>query len=76
MGVFQFGQASNTYAAYYEAIIMASESHSPYLPRMQEVVGTLDRGRLESMLTPRPIEPNWEIFHGELIETDTRFLCG
>jgi hypothetical protein len=73
MGVFQFGEASYAYAAYYEAIIMASESHSQYLPRMQEVVGTLDRGRLESMLTPRPIEPNWEIFHGELIETDTRF---
>ncbi|MDF2460177.1 MAG: hypothetical protein K0S79_2593 [Nitrospira sp.] len=72
MGVFQFGQASKAYAAYYEAIIMASESHSQYLPRMQEVVGTLDRGRIESMLTPRPIEPTWEIFHGELIETDTR----
>ncbi|HET9845611.1 MAG TPA: hypothetical protein VFQ02_07650 [Nitrospira sp.] len=72
MGLFQFGQASTAYAAYYEAIIMASESHSQYLPRMQEVVGTLDRGRIESMLTPRPIEPNWEIFHGELIETDTR----
>jgi hypothetical protein len=73
MGVFQFGEASHAYAAYYEAIIMASESHSQYLPRMQEVVGTLDRGRLETMLNPRPIEPNWEIFHGELIETDTRF---
>ncbi|HEU4502165.1 MAG TPA: hypothetical protein VFR82_10975, partial [Nitrospira sp.] len=72
MGVFQFGQASNVYAAYYETIIMASESHSQYLPRMQEVVGTLDRGRIESMLAPRLIEPNWETFHGELIETDTR----
>ncbi len=72
MNAFQFGQASNAYAAYYEAIIKASESNSNYLPRMQEVVGTLDRGRIERMLNPHPIEPNWEIFHSELIETDTR----
>ena len=72
IGVFEFGQTSNAYAAYYEAIIMASESHSPSLPRMQEVVEMLNRGRIESMLAPRPIEPNWELFYGELIETDTR----
>jgi hypothetical protein len=68
----QFGQASTAYAAYYDAIILASESHSKRLPRMQEVLGSLDRSRTESMLNPHPIEPNWELFHSELIETDTR----
>ena len=31
---------------------------------------------IESMLNPHPIEPNWEIFHGELVETDTRLPSG
>jgi hypothetical protein len=39
---------------------------------MQEVAGTLHRGMLESLLSSRPVEPDWETFHGQLIETDTR----
>ncbi len=72
ISVFQFGHASRVYAAYYEAIIKASEANVKFLPRMQEVIGTVERGMIESILHPRPAEPNWELFHGQLIETDTR----
>ncbi len=71
-GSFQWGQAAGAYAAYYESIIKASENNVNYLPGMQEVVGTLHRGMFEGVLKSRPIEPGWEIFHGQLVETDTR----
>ena len=71
-GSFQWGQAAGAYAAYYESIIKASENNVNYLPGMQEVVGTLHRGMFEGVLKSRPIEPGWEIFHGRLVETDTR----
>ena len=71
-GSFQWGQAAGAYAAYYEAIIKASENNVNYLPGMQEVVGTLHRGMFEGVLKSRPVEPGWEIFHGQLVETDTR----
>jgi len=69
---FQWGQAARAYAAYYEAIINASENNVNYLPGMQEVVGTLHRGMFEGLLKSRPVEPGWEIFHSQLVETDTR----
>jgi len=69
---FQWGQAASAYAAYYEAIINASENNVNYLPGMQEVVGTLHRGMFEGLLKSRPVEPGWEIFHSQLVETDTR----
>jgi len=71
-GSFQWGQAAGAYAAYYETIIKASENHVTYLPGMQEVVGTLHRGMLDGVLKSRPVEPGWEIFHAQLVETDTR----
>lgn len=71
-GSFQWGQAAGAYATYYEAIIKASENNVNYLPGMQEVVGTLHRGMFEGVLKSRPVEPGWEIFHGQLVETDTR----
>lgn len=71
-GRFQWGQAADAYAAYYDTIIKASETHVIRLPSMQDVVGTMHRGMLESMLNSRPMEPDWQIFHGQLIETDTR----
>ena len=71
-GSFQWGQAAGAYAAYYEAIIKSSENNVNYLPGMQEVVGTLHRGMFEGVLKSRPVEPGWEIFHGQLVETDTR----
>lgn len=71
-GSFQWGQAAGAYAAYYEAIIKASENHVNYLPGMQEVVGTLHRGLFDGVLKSRPVEPGWEIFHAQLVETDTR----
>ena len=39
---------------------------------MQEVMGTVHRGTLERMLSARPVEPDWKMFHAQLIETDTR----
>ena len=71
-GTFQWGQAASEYAAYYDAIIKASENNVRRLPGMQEVVATLHRGLLEGLLSSRPIEPDWEIFHSQLIETDAR----
>ena len=71
-GTFQWGQSTSAYAAYYEAIITASESHVKRLPGMQEVAGTQHRGMFESVLNSRPLEPDWEIFYTQLMETDTR----
>jgi hypothetical protein len=65
-------QAATAYAAYYDAIIKASENNDRRLPDMQEVMGTVHRGILERMLSARPVEPDWEMFHAQLIETDTR----
>ena len=69
---FQWGQAASAYAAYYDALIKASESNVKRLPGMQEITGTLHRGLLESVMNSRPVEPDWEIFYGQLIETDAR----
>ena len=66
------GQAAKTYVAYYDAVIKASESKAKSLPRMQDVIGTIQRDLIESLLNPHPIEPDWEIFHHQLVETDTR----
>jgi hypothetical protein len=66
------GQGSITYAAYYDAVIRASESKVKTLPRMHEVIGTMQRGVVESLLHPHPREPDWELFHQLLVETDTR----
>ena len=71
-GSFEWGQAASAYAAYYDAIIKASESNVKQLPNMQDVLGTLHRGMFEGVLNPRPAEPEWEIFHSQLVETDTR----
>ena len=66
------GQAAKTYAAYYDAVIKASENKAKSLPRMEDVIGTIQRGLIESVLNPHPIEPDWRIFHHQLVETDTR----
>jgi hypothetical protein len=71
-GGFQWGQAAGVYAAYYDAIIKASETNAKQLPGMQDVLRTLHRGTVEGMLSSRPPEPDWVIFHGQLVETDTR----
>ena len=71
-GRFQWGQASSVYAVYYDAIISASESSMKQLPSMQEVMETLHRGMFDGVVSARPVEPDWELFHGQLIETDTR----
>jgi hypothetical protein len=71
-GSIRWGEASGPYAAYYEAIITASENNLKRLPDMQEAAGTPNRGMIESLLSSRPMEPDWQIFHSQLIETDTR----
>jgi hypothetical protein len=71
-GGFQWNQAATVYAAYYEAVSTASESNVKRLPGIQEVVGTVHRGILDAVLNSRPIEPDWENFHAELVETDAR----
>jgi len=68
----QSGQAWNTYAAYYNAIITASESKARSLPGMREVTGTLQRGLIEKLVNPHLNEPDWAIFHRKSMETDTR----
>lgn len=69
---FPWTQATDAYAAYYDAVIKASETNGRRLPGMQDVTGTLHRGWIESVLNSSPVEPEWELFHGQLIETDTR----
>ncbi|HLZ32606.1 MAG TPA: hypothetical protein VKP13_01220, partial [Nitrospira sp.] len=69
---FRSAHTWNTYAAYYDALIKASESGTKNLPRMREVTGIIQRSMVESLVNPRPLEPDWEIFHRQLIETDTR----
>jgi hypothetical protein len=65
-------QAWNIYATYYDALITASESRAKGLPGMREATKAVQPGILESLLNPRPIEPNWEIFYHKLMETDAR----
>ena len=71
-GGLHWGQAADAYAVYYDAIISASEMNVKHLPRMRDIMETVPRGTLDSLLNSRPIEPDWELFHGQLIETDTR----
>ncbi|HSB44940.1 MAG TPA: hypothetical protein VLD60_08015 [Nitrospira sp.] len=68
----QSAQAWETYAAYYDALISASENGAKRLPAMHEVTGTLQRGMIENLLNPYPVAPDWETFHRKLMETDTR----
>ncbi len=68
----QSAQAWETYAAYYDALISASENGAKHLPAMRDVTGTLQRGMIENLLNPYPVEPDWETFHRKLMETDTR----
>lgn len=64
--------ARDTYAAYYEALIHASESRALHLPRMRELISGLNRGLLEQLINPAPVEPEWNLLYRQLIETDTR----
>ncbi|WP_455246000.1 hypothetical protein [Petrachloros mirabilis] len=70
--LFNSSEAWDTYAAYYEALINASESRALRLPRMREITGDLNRGLMEQLFNPVPVEPDWNLFHRQLTETDTR----
>jgi len=65
-------QAWDTYAAYYDALITASDSKAKGLPEMREVTKAVQPGIVESLLNPHPIEPDWGIFYNKLMETDAR----
>jgi hypothetical protein len=71
-GSFRRREPASAYAAYYDAIIKASENNERRLPGMQEVMGALQRGMVERIFTSHPVEPGWETFYAQLIETDTR----
>jgi len=62
----------NTYAAYYDALITASESGAKHLPRMHDITATHKRGMVETLVNPRLVEPDWEPFYQKLMETDAR----
>jgi hypothetical protein len=71
-GGWQWSQAADLYAAYYETLIRASETNAKRLPGIRDVAETVHRGILETLLNSRPVEPDWELFHSQLIETDAR----
>lgn len=68
----ELAQAWDIYAAYYDALITASESKAKGLPGMREVTKTVQPGIVDSLLNPHPIEPDWGIFYHKLMETDAR----
>lgn len=61
-----------SYAEFYSALIEASESPSRRMPRMQDFTDTMNRGMLERLFNAAPLEPEWELFHRLLKETDTK----
>ena len=69
---FPSAQGGATYAAYYDAAIKASESRTGQFPRMTDIASTVQRGWVERLLNPRPIEPGWARFYRQLMETDAR----
>ncbi len=61
-----------TYAAYYDLTIRATESlHSP-LPKLQDVARSSQRTLLDRVFRPLEFEPDWETFSQRLMETDAR----
>jgi len=70
--VFGSRQTDEMYAGYYEAITKASGTGEGSLPTLHQVSGSVHRGFLESLVNPSPIEPDWNIFRHQLMETDAR----
>ncbi|HMU54015.1 MAG TPA: hypothetical protein PKA61_03370 [Nitrospira sp.] len=60
------------YAGYYEAITKASGTGEGSLPTLRQISGNVHRGFLEGLVNPAPVEPDWNIFRHQLMETDAR----
>src|SRR5262245_26430641 len=65
-------QTEEMYAAYYDALIKSSDTSSSRLPRLREIAGTMRRNLIETLLNPAPVEPEWDSFKYQLMETDAR----
>jgi hypothetical protein len=65
------GASAGAYAAYYEAIIKASENHVNYLPACRKCGNASSRYVRWCPEVPTG-RAGWEIFHAQLVETDTR----
>jgi hypothetical protein len=64
-------RTADIYAAYYDRVIDASMTGSR-IPRLREVERSMGRGMVEGFLNPTLVEPDWDIFLDQLMETDTR----
>lgn len=77
-GEFQKQRASNTYARYYEATIMASDIPHARLPKLKDFIGGPARAFFDYLVNPvdnifdSGFEPEWQPFVGRLLETDAR----
>ena len=60
------------YATYYDAMIHATETEQSILPKIHELAGIGHQGIMESLVSPAPFEPDWDPFHHQLKEIDTR----
>ncbi|HEY6085142.1 MAG TPA: hypothetical protein VIU63_07080 [Nitrospira sp.] len=65
-------QTQEIYAAYYEALIKASNTGTNSLPKLHDIARTMRRGIVETLLGPTLIEPQWDVFYYHLMETDAR----
>jgi len=65
-------QTADMYATYYETLIKASGAGAGPLPKLRQISGSMRRGFLESVVNQEPIEPEWEMFLYQLMETDAR----
>lgn len=77
-GPFQKQRATNTYARYYEATIMAADLPHARLPRLQDFIGGPARAFFDYLVNPvdnvfdSGFEPDWQPFLGRMVETDAR----
>ncbi len=69
---FETPRIREVYAAYYDAVIKASETIHHPLPKFREIAQTAPRTLFESLMHPFDFEPEWELFGQRLVETDAR----
>ncbi len=69
---FDTPRTREVYAAYYDAVIKASETIHHPLPKFREIARTASRTLFDSLMHPFEFEPDWELFSQRLVETDAR----
>lgn len=69
---FQTQRVWDTYAVYYEAVITASDTGRGSLPTFREVSASTGRGFLDKAFSSATFQPEWDLFHQHLMETDAR----